>query len=98
MTVHLHEGDLPADLRFGASVAVDTETMSSKPPVRRPVAMAKPSPSKASMTCACLRLVTGTKRAMRATEQRAREAYVEKFGLEPDRFDQLVEPRAGLGR
>ncbi len=27
MTVYLHEGDLPADLDFGASVAVDSETM-----------------------------------------------------------------------
>ena len=26
-TIHLHSGDLPADVTFGASVAVDTETM-----------------------------------------------------------------------
>jgi ribonuclease D len=29
--VHLHEGDLPAGLSFGASVAVDTETMGLNP-------------------------------------------------------------------
>lgn len=31
MTVHLHRGDLPAGLRFGAAVAVDTETMGLNP-------------------------------------------------------------------
>ena len=31
MAVTLHRGDLPADLRFGASVAVDTETMGLNP-------------------------------------------------------------------
>lgn len=27
MDIHLHDGDLPADVDFGASVAIDTETM-----------------------------------------------------------------------
>ena len=27
MTNHLHKGDLPADLKLGAQIAVDTETM-----------------------------------------------------------------------
>ncbi len=31
MTIHLHQGDLPADLKFGASVAIDTETMGLNP-------------------------------------------------------------------
>lgn len=31
MTIRLHEGDLPADARFGASVAIDTETMGLDP-------------------------------------------------------------------
>jgi ribonuclease D len=31
MTVTLHQGDIPADLNFGGSVAVDTETMGLKP-------------------------------------------------------------------
>jgi ribonuclease D len=31
MTVTLHQGDIPADLNFGDSVAVDTETMGLKP-------------------------------------------------------------------
>ncbi|MEP2828828.1 ribonuclease H-like domain-containing protein [Parvibaculum sp.] len=31
MAVTLHRGDLPADLDFGSSVAVDTETMGLKP-------------------------------------------------------------------
>lgn len=31
MAIHLHKGDLPPDLDFGASVAVDTETMGLKP-------------------------------------------------------------------
>jgi ribonuclease D len=31
MTVHLHQGDLPAGLSFGDSVAIDTETMGLNP-------------------------------------------------------------------
>jgi ribonuclease D len=31
MTIHLHQGDLPEGLDFGASVAVDTETMGLNP-------------------------------------------------------------------
>lgn len=31
MTVHLHHGDLPEGLSFGASVAIDTETLGLKP-------------------------------------------------------------------
>jgi ribonuclease D len=31
MSIHLHHGDLPADLDFGASVAIDTETMGLDP-------------------------------------------------------------------
>jgi len=31
MSITLHEGDLPADIGFGASVAVDTEAMGLKP-------------------------------------------------------------------
>ena len=31
MTIHFHEGDLPAGLDFGASVAVDTETLGLEP-------------------------------------------------------------------
>ncbi len=31
MTIRLHEGDLPDDARFGASVAIDTETMGLDP-------------------------------------------------------------------
>ena len=31
MTITLHQGDLPADVDFGASVAIDTETMGLKP-------------------------------------------------------------------
>ncbi len=31
MTIHLHQGDLPADLDFGAMVAVDSETMGLQP-------------------------------------------------------------------
>jgi ribonuclease D len=31
MSVHLHHGDLPAGLDFGASVAIDTETMGLDP-------------------------------------------------------------------
>jgi len=31
MTVTLHQGDIPANLDFGASVAIDTETMGLKP-------------------------------------------------------------------
>ncbi len=31
MTIHLHQGDLPAGLSFGASVAIDTETMGLNP-------------------------------------------------------------------
>ena len=31
MTVQLHRGDIPADLTFGASVAIDTETMGLRP-------------------------------------------------------------------
>ncbi len=31
MTITLHKGDLPADLTFGSSVAVDTETMGLNP-------------------------------------------------------------------
>ena len=31
MTIHLHEHDLPADVAFGDSVAVDTETMGLRP-------------------------------------------------------------------
>ncbi|MCZ6637278.1 MAG: ribonuclease D [Alphaproteobacteria bacterium] len=27
MTIHLHEGDLPADLDLGSTIAIDTETM-----------------------------------------------------------------------
>lgn len=31
MTIHLHQGDLPAGLDFGTSVAIDTETMGLNP-------------------------------------------------------------------
>ena len=31
MTIHLHQGDLPAGLSFGDSVAIDTETMGLNP-------------------------------------------------------------------
>ncbi|MBS0538530.1 MAG: ribonuclease D [Proteobacteria bacterium] len=31
MTIHLHHGDLPADVTFGAVVAIDTETMGLNP-------------------------------------------------------------------
>src|SRR5271154_5722489 len=31
MTISLHRGDLPADLSFGPSVAIDTETMGLNP-------------------------------------------------------------------
>jgi ribonuclease D len=31
VTVQLHRGDIPADLNFGASVAIDTETMGLRP-------------------------------------------------------------------
>jgi ribonuclease D len=31
MTIHLHQGDLPEGLDFGASVAIDTETMGLNP-------------------------------------------------------------------
>lgn len=31
MAIHLHEGDIPADLDLGGEVAVDTETMGLKP-------------------------------------------------------------------
>ena len=31
MAIHLHHGDLPDGIRFGASVAVDSETMGLKP-------------------------------------------------------------------
>jgi ribonuclease D len=31
MTIKLHHGDLPADVTFGASVAIDTETMGLNP-------------------------------------------------------------------
>ena len=31
MTIELHRGDIPADLSFGDSVAIDTETMGLKP-------------------------------------------------------------------
>jgi ribonuclease D len=31
MTIHHHKGDLPADITFGASVAIDTETMGLVP-------------------------------------------------------------------
>ena len=31
VAIHLHKGDLPADVSFGASVAVDTETMGLNP-------------------------------------------------------------------
>lgn len=31
MTIHFHEGDLPAGIDFGASVAVDTETLGLEP-------------------------------------------------------------------
>ena len=31
MSIHLHRGDLPADLDLGASVAIDTETMGLDP-------------------------------------------------------------------
>src|SRR5437899_1816305 len=31
MTVTLHHGDIPANLNFGTSVAIDTETMGLKP-------------------------------------------------------------------
>ena len=31
MTIYLHQGDLPDDLKFGSSVAVDTETMGLNP-------------------------------------------------------------------
>lgn len=29
--IHLHKGDIPADLKFGGSIAIDTETMGLKP-------------------------------------------------------------------
>jgi len=31
MTIRFHEGDLPADVSFGVSVAIDTETMGLHP-------------------------------------------------------------------
>ncbi len=31
MTIHLHQGDLPADVSFGDSVAIDTETLGLNP-------------------------------------------------------------------
>ncbi len=31
VTIHLHQGDLPADVKFGPSVAIDTETMGLNP-------------------------------------------------------------------
>ena len=31
MTIHLHKGDLPPDIKFGTSVAIDTETMGLNP-------------------------------------------------------------------
>ncbi len=31
MAIELHEGDIPANLRFGAAVAIDTETMGLNP-------------------------------------------------------------------
>lgn len=31
MSIHLHRGDLPADIDFGAAVAIDTETMGLDP-------------------------------------------------------------------
>jgi ribonuclease D len=31
VSIHLHRGDLPADIDFGASVAIDTETMGLDP-------------------------------------------------------------------
>lgn len=31
MTIHLHQGDLPADISFGDSVAIDTETLGLNP-------------------------------------------------------------------
>ena len=31
MSIELHEGDLPAGLDFGASIAIDTETMGLNP-------------------------------------------------------------------
>lgn len=31
MTIHLHKGDLPADVDFGSSVAIDTETQGLNP-------------------------------------------------------------------
>ncbi|MBU6476230.1 MAG: ribonuclease D, partial [Alphaproteobacteria bacterium] len=31
MTVTVHQGDIPANLGFGAAVAIDTETMGLKP-------------------------------------------------------------------
>jgi ribonuclease D len=31
VTIHLHKGDLPAEVKFGASVAIDTETMGLNP-------------------------------------------------------------------
>ncbi len=31
MTIHLHQGDLPADRTYGASVAIDTETLGLNP-------------------------------------------------------------------
>ena len=31
MTIHHHEGDLPADVAFTGSVAIDTETMGLNP-------------------------------------------------------------------
>ena len=31
MAISLHRGDLPADLSFGPSVAIDTETMGLNP-------------------------------------------------------------------
>ena len=31
-TIHLHKDDLPAGLKLGKSVAIDTETMGLKPP------------------------------------------------------------------
>jgi ribonuclease D len=31
VTIHLHKGDLPPDIKFGTSVAIDTETMGLNP-------------------------------------------------------------------
>jgi ribonuclease D len=31
VTIHLHKGDLPSEVKFGASVAIDTETMGLNP-------------------------------------------------------------------